>query len=250
MKARITQSHGYSFIELIVVIIIVGIIATVAMRSMRGANDVAKVELTKQRLDRIAKAIVGDPSLVSGGNRTSYGYVGDVGAFPSNLDALASNPGGYTTWRGPYIVDDLTPDGSNTRFKQDGWGQTLTYSGGVTIGSSGGGSAITRTISPSASALLYNQVSVTITDLNLVPPGNIYRDSVKALLDIPNGSGATTTKVKFPSADGYLRFDSIPIGLHQLRVVYAPFNDTLRRQLAVDPSSTSAVNIQLFRKVW
>jgi prepilin-type N-terminal cleavage/methylation domain-containing protein len=250
MRVTVINSRGYSFIELIVVIVIVGIIASVAMRSLRGANDVAKVELTKQRLEKIANAIAGNPSLVSGGSRTSFGYVGDVGALPANLDALVANPGGYTTWRGPYIVDELTPDGSNSRFKLDGWGQTLSYSGGVSVVSNGGGTAITRAIAASISSLLHNQVAVTITDLNLVPPGSIYRDSVKALLAIPDGTGATTTKIEFPSADGYLLFDSIPIGQHQLRVVYAPNNDTLRKQVTVGPSSSVAVNMQLFRKVW
>lgn len=250
MRVRVRNSRGYSLIELVVVIIIVGIIATVAMRSLRGANDVAKVELTKLRLERIAVAIAGDPSLVSVGNRTSYGYVGDVGSLPPDLDALTTNPGGYTTWHGPYIVDELTPDGSNTRFKQDGWGQSLTYSGSTTITSNGGGSAITRTFAASTNALLRNQVTVSISDLAYGVPGPVYRDSVKAILDVPNGAGSTVNKVKFPSSDGYLIFDSIPIGPRLLRVVYAPFNDTLRRVVNIEPGSIAAVNMQLFRKVW
>ncbi len=247
---KATRNGGYSLIELIVVVIIIGIIAGVAVRSLRGANDVAKVELTKQRLEKIANAISGDPILVSAGNRTSYGYVGDVGALPANLDALVTNPGGYSTWEGPYLVDELTPDGSNTRFKQDGWGQSLTYSAGITVTSSGGGTAIVRTIAPTSAALLLNHLNVTITDQNLVPPGTIYRDSVKALLTVPNGSGGVTTKVKYPSSDGYCSYDSIPIGEHLLRIVYTPYNDTLRRNVYIDPGSTASVNIQLFRKVW
>ena len=248
--SKATNNSGYSLIELIVVVIIIGIIAGVAVRSLRGANDVGKVELTKQRLDKIANAISGDPNLVSGGNRTSYGYVGDVGSLPPNLDALVTNPGGYSTWRGPYVVDELTPDGTNTRFKQDGWGQALTYSAGTTVSSSGGGTAIVRTIAPSSAALLLNHVGVAVTDLRHAVPGTIYRDSVKFLLDVPNGTGGTTTKIKYPASDGFAEYDSIPIGERQLRVVYIPNNDTVRRLVHIDPGTTAHVQVQLFRKVW
>lgn len=250
MKRLVNKSSGYSLIELVVVLVIIGIIATVAMRSLRATTDTARVEETKRRMEKIAHAITGDPTLVSSGSRTNYGYLGDVGGLPPNLDALVANPGGYSTWRGPYIVDDLTPDGTNSRFKQDGWGKPLSYSGGITVSSSGGSIAITRSLASSATSLLHNQVAVMITDLNLSAPGNIYRDSVKTILDVPNGSGGTTTKVKFPAADGYLRYDSIPVGRHLLRVVYIPNNDTLRRQVHVDPGMTVPVNVQLFRKVW
>jgi len=247
---RLKSESGYSFIELLVVIIIVGIVATVAMRAMTGTNTTAKVEETKQKLERIAYAIAGDPSLLSGGARTSYGYIGDVGGMPSNVDALVTNPGGYTTWKGPYIQDPLTPDGINTRYKLDGWGRAIVYSGGTTIAATGGGGSITRTIASSLNDLIRNQVVVTVTDFAGLTPGTAYKDSVRALLDIPNGAGGTTTKLKLPSRDGYLMFDSIPIGQHLLRIVYTPNNDTLRRRVNVDPGTVTPVQVQLFRKVW
>jgi prepilin-type N-terminal cleavage/methylation domain-containing protein len=246
---RPNSASGYSFIELLVVIIIIGIVASVAMRAMTGVNTTARVEETKQKLERIAYAIAGDPNLLSGGVRTNYGYVGDVGGMPPNLDALVTNPGGYGTWKGPYIQDRLTPDGTNTRYKQDGWGKAIAYSGGATIAATGGGS-ITRTIASSLNDILRNQVAVTVSDFAGLTPGTTYKDSVRALLDIPNGVGGTTTKLKLPSRDGYLTFDSIPVGKHLLRIVYLPNNDTLRRQVNVDPGTVTPVQVQLFRMVW
>lgn len=250
MERKLVTSSGYSLIELVIVIVIIGILATITLRSMSGTNSAARVEQTTRQLARIAHAIAGDPNLVSGGVRTNYGYLGDIGGLPPNLDALVANPGGYATWKGPYIQDELTPDASNTRFKLDGWGQAISYSGGATVASSGGGSSITRSIAPTVNALLRNQVTVSITDLAGVPPGTIYKDSVRALLDIPNGAGSVTTRIKFPSQDGFLIYDSIPIGQHLLRIVYTPNNDTLRRQVHVDPGTVVPVDIQLFRKVW
>lgn len=250
MARKLITSSGYSLIELVVVVVIIGILATIAVKSMRATTDTARTEETKRRLEKIAFAVAGDPNLESGGVRTNYGYVGDVGGMPPNLDALVANPGGYTTWKGPYIQDDLTPDGTSSRFKKDGWGKALAYTGGVTASSSGGPISITRSIATSPTALLNNQIAVTITDLSFASPGTIYRDSVKALLDIPNGTGGITVKTKFPAADGYLRYDSIPIGQHLLRIVYIPNNDTLRRQVHVDPGAVVSVDVQLFRKVW
>lgn len=250
MVRKFVTASGYSLIELVVVVVIIGILATVAVKSMRATTDTARTEETKRRLEKISFAIAGDPTLVSGGVRTNYGYIGDVGGMPANLDALVANPGGYTTWKGPYIQDDLTPDGTSSRFKKDGWGTTLSYSGGATVSSSGGPITITRSLAPSTTALLRNQVAVTITDLDHAAPGTVYRDSVKALLDIPNGTGGITVKTEFPAVDGFLKFDSIPIGQHLLRVVYMPNNDTLRRQVHVDPGTAVSVDVQLFRKVW
>ncbi|MEA3297326.1 MAG: prepilin-type N-terminal cleavage/methylation domain-containing protein [candidate division Zixibacteria bacterium] len=145
---RLISEHGYSLMELLAVIIIVGIIASVAMKSLTGANDAARSEETKRELDELAWAMVGQPDLVSGGVRTDHGYVGDIGSLPPNLDALVINPGGYSTWEGPYIRDDFytSPSGSESEFKVDAWGTPYSYSGGVTISSTGSGSTITRKI--------------------------------------------------------------------------------------------------------
>ena len=79
---RLKKVGGYSLFELLAVIIIVGIIASVSMRSMRGSVEVSRVEETKQEMDHLAWAICGNPALISGGVRTDFGYVGDVGALP------------------------------------------------------------------------------------------------------------------------------------------------------------------------
>ena len=56
--------------------------------------------------DRLAHAVAGDPDLVAGGTRSDFGYVGDIGALPSDWDDLVTNPG-YSTWNGPYVQDEF-----------------------------------------------------------------------------------------------------------------------------------------------
>jgi len=248
----ISPRDGYSLIELLVVIVILGIIVTVAVKSLTGVNDAVRIEETRQELGQLARAVAGRPELVSGGQRTDYGYVGDVGSLPVNLDALVQNPGGYSTWDGPYIHDDFYSSAvaSETEFQLDAWGKAYSYSGGVTISSAAGGFILTRVIANSSGDLLANVISAVITDLDGSPPGAVYKDSVKLLLTHPNGVGGTTTRSSFPRADGFLAFDSVPIGLHTLAAVYMPTNDTIRRLVNVDPGSNHYADIQYYDDVW
>ena len=219
---------------------------------MKSSTETVRVEKTKKELEQLAYAIAGNPELISGGFRTDFGYVGDIGALPSNLDDLVQNPGGYTTWDGPYIHDDYyaSAGASETEFKVDAWGATYTYTGGVTITSTGGTSSITREIAPSLDHLLRNAVSVVVTDIDNTPPGTINRDSVRLVLSYPNGSGAITTHTEYPASDGFVQFDSIPIGSHQMRIVYLPDSDTLTRIVSVGPGHDCHLTVSLFGNIW
>ena len=244
------NDSGYSLVEMIVVIIIVAVLASITMRSMRGATDVARTEETRQELDQLAWAITGNPAMLSGGSQTSYGYIGDVGALPDSLGALIVNPGGYTTWNGPYISDEFTDGSVSSEYRLDAWGQTYTYSSGITIASGGGGSAITRELANSVADLLYNSVVLTITDLNHTPPGSDYSDSVRFVLTFPDGAGSTTSTAKSPGSDGMVQFDSIPIGNHQLRMIYIPDNDTSISFVCINPGSFFYKELYFATDLW
>lgn len=244
------ENSGYSLVELLVVIVIVAVLASITLRSLRNATDVARTEETRRELDRLAWAIVGNPTLVSGGARTGFGYVGDVGGLPDSLGALVNNPGGYATWDGPYIGDEFTAGSGDSEYRFDAWGQAYSYSAGVTISSGGGGSTITRELSYSVADLLYNSVVLTVTDLDNTPPGTNFADSLRLVLTYPDGSGATISSAKYPGSDGYVQFDSIPMGHHQLKVIYIPANDTSLRVVTVNPGSRYYKEINLASDVW
>jgi prepilin-type N-terminal cleavage/methylation domain-containing protein len=242
------SSHkGFTLIELIAVIVIAGILATIAIKQFSPVAQTLKVEETKQELDQLAIATVGNPDLHNNGIRSDFGYVGDVGALPPNLDALMTNPG-FATWKGPYLGNDLEqiPDD----YKKDAWQVNYVYLGGIDITSTGSGSNISRQLAGSTSQLLQNIVSGNIYDLDGTPPGDVYMDSVTAFLVIPDGSGNMTTLNSAIDEGGYFSFNSIPIGNHDLELIYIPNNDTLRRFVSVRPNSNIYGEYYMASDIW
>lgn len=245
---RLKNSCGYSLIELVVVIVILGIIATVSMKTMKNTTEISRVEETKAELELLADAIVGDPNEITAGGRTDFGYVGDIGALPSNLSALVTDPG-YTTWHGPYISDDFSTDGSSSHYLSDAWGKAYDYSG-VSIQSTGGPTTITKQIAQAATDLTSNSVMITIVDRAFHAPGATYKDSVKAVLTYPDGSGAITNATLYPDRNGNATFNSVPIGKHTLRVIIVPSADTLIRYITVNPGQNVYAEFQHYDEIW
>lgn len=239
---------GFTLVELVIVIVIVGIIATVVLRGVGQMADTAKVEETKQELNMLANGIVGNPALQNNGVRSDFGYVGDIGSLPPNLDALYANPGSYATWRGPYVDNRFTQ--LPTDYKTDPWGALYSYGGSTEITSTGSGSPITRRLANSSSHLLYNRTGGTVLDLDGTPPGPDYVDSISISLIQPNGAGGYSTRTATVDPGGYFAIDSIPIGNHQLQIVYQPTGDTIRRYVSLTPNSEIFSSFHLPQNYW
>lgn len=244
---RVGNHSGFTLIELIIVIVIAGILASVALRSAVTLSETAKVEETKEELRALARSIVGNPELANNGVRSDFGYVGDVGSMPPDLDALFGNPGSYATWKGPYISNDFAQEIDD--YKKDAWGANYTFTG-ANITSTGSGSDIVRKLGKSVADLTLNQVRGVVFDRDGTPPGPTYMDSVEVRLTIPDGLGSTATKSTTVDVGGYFSFDSIPIGNHDLQVVYAPNDDTLIRFVSVLPASSPYGEYALSSDVW
>ncbi len=233
---HIANVRGITMIEVIMVIVISAILVSVALKSVVTVTETGRVEETKQEMEQLDFAVQGNPDLENSGVRTDFGYIGDIGTLPGGLDSLYNAPSGYSTWNGPYIqrkFSQITND-----FKEDAWGQAYTYSG-TEILSSGSGSNIVRRLANDTAALLYNQITGIILDNDGAPPGPDEKDSVWIEITIPDGTGGTITDSAGPDASGYFHLDSIPIGNHDIEIIYVsdPINDTLHRFVSVLPNS-------------
>jgi type II secretory pathway pseudopilin PulG len=235
---RAARTKGISLIEVTIIIITVGILASLAMRSLTSILKDSKTVETEREMDMLAKAIAGDPSImaVAGGVRSDFGYVGDVGALPDDLEDLVTSPG-YGTWNGPYLPPDFNRETDD--YKKDAWGTDYSYSGGVIITSTGSGSDIVKRFAENVSDLLANEVTGIIRDANDSLASADYTADLDIIIIYPNGTGGLDTVTCHPADTGWFTFTSIPIGKHLLHAVYTPDADTLTRYATVTPRQSS-----------
>ncbi len=241
------ENRGYTLIELILVIVIIGILASIAVQSLKSSDENQRFKRTVDEMEMLARAVVGDDRLVSGGIRTDFGYMGDVGSLPPNLDALVANPGGYATWNGPYIRSDFIENSED--YKRDAWNDPYTY-GGLTISSTGGGSSITKQLANSNSSLISNTIYGIVRDQTGCPPWDS-ASNVTITIYYPDGSGSNTSSTTSPASSGEFSFmNSIPMGLHLIRGVVAGVNDTAAKYIAVNPASTAYTELRFPAFLW
>ncbi len=238
------NKRGFTLIELVLVIAVIGIITAVATVKMLPSLETSRYEATKTEMQELAYAIIGNPEVYTDGARSDFGYIGDIGALPPNLDALVSNPG-YSTWEGPYIKVDF----NNVDFKQDAWKVDYTYSDTL-LRSTGSGSNIDKVFVSSSLDLISNSVSGYLLDADGEMPGAIYTDSILITLIFPNGSGGTATASINPNANGDFTFSGIPVGNHTLRVIYLPDSDTAGFNLCVMPAGDTKIEILFPADLW
>ena len=86
------RMHGFSLIEIVVVITLIGLIMGWAVTRVFGQGEAAKAKIAKSQMQDIMGAL----DL----------YKLDTGKFPTGNDglkALMQAPSGVTNWNGPYV---------------------------------------------------------------------------------------------------------------------------------------------------
>lgn len=245
---RLRNQDGFGLIELTVMIVILAVLAAIAMQSMTPMIKDARVSRAEREMLELGYAIAGNVNVTAGGVRCDFGYVGDVGALPPNLDALYRNPGGYSTWDGPYVSNSFTRD--SIGYKIDEWGQPYDYSGGLVITSTGSGVTLRHEIGGSVNEYLHNTLNLLVTDESGNPPGTLLSDSVTVVLRHPDGSGGVRTRTVNPDSAGAVSLDSVPVGSHRMQVVFEPTVDTLTRYLNVLPGHRESYQFKFATNVF
>lgn len=242
------RSKGYTLIEMILVIVIIGILASVAVQSLSKTENSRRLDETIAEMEEIARAIVGDERLISDGVRTDFGFVGDIGSLPSNLDDLVANPGGYATWKGPYIQNRFNENSED--YRRDAWDNLYTYAGGIFIVSNTDGNPITKQFAASTGDLTSNTIKGVVRDKAGLPPSDS-ASNVNVTVYYPDGSGSMTTSTTSPSQSGEFSFDNqIPIGIHQIRAVVSGVNDTTSKYLPINSGSITLTELRFPSELW
>ncbi len=115
------NAAGFTILELLMVVAILSTIAYVTFPLLENNTDQVRFDDTRNRLETIRRAIIGDSSRTVNGRPEIRGYVADTGSLPQNIQALMEkdyctdpqyrDSGSCTgTWvtQGGVCVDDFT----------------------------------------------------------------------------------------------------------------------------------------------
>jgi len=238
----IKNERGFSLIEMVVVIVILGILAAVTIRSITSSTENARFEATIQEMEAIAEAVVGDPDLKENGVRTDYGYVGDVGLWPTSLNDLVIDPG-VGNWNGPYLK--IAFDENSQEYLYDEWGNAYTFPNNYTIRSSGGGvETITKQIVNGTGDALNNTIIGNLTDWNGSSPLDSDLGSFTVTVQLQSGQPNLTGTV---SAGGIYSVTGVHIGNHTLTATYNPPSAdamSVQKYVAVNLASVTRADVR------
>ena len=233
-----TPIAGFTLIEVLIVVILISIFAGTAVQTFQPTLDRQRTDTTITEMEEIGHAVAGDPQLSSGRSRVDFGYVGDVGSVPTDLEDLVDNPG-YATWNGPYLTRF---EEDNDSFRLDAWGDEYKFDGTV-IESNGGPNEdpLTLVISPTENVLLSNTITGNVRDPAGAPPGLSYLN-LSTWMEYPDGAGSMFLSTAEVDPDGRYSFDSeVPIGPHTLYCALdkGTTNDTISVDVTVYAGKTT-----------
>lgn len=233
MNRRGWKRGGFTLMELVIVIGIVAILA--ALITPLAVNQVTqkRFDACNEELRLIKQAIAGDPSLVQGGIRSSFGFVGDLGCLPATLTDLTaqgawpvwpqnSGYGWSWGWRGPYLSEVIDP-----------WGQPYSY---ASAGLAAGLAARVWSVGPDGISGSADDVAIELqfTEVYAMVVGNTFdKDFVAATftgalnvpagyvqplaLDYPTGAGVAQSAVQYAAPPIFQFTSAIPIGIRSIR---------------------------------
>jgi len=115
---------GFTLIEIILILILLAVIAGIAIPRYVDLTGAGKRNVTQERMNNVRRAVMGDPTVVVGGQFSYAGFRGDLNQLPNPLTQLTTqgalpswNKFTRRGWNGPYI---------DTAQLDDGWGNPIT----------------------------------------------------------------------------------------------------------------------------
>jgi len=251
----VPAGRGFTLIEMVIVIGIVAILA--ALITPLAVNQIAqkRFDACREELVLVRQAIVGDPTLIQGGIRSSFGFVGDLGTLPATLTDLTtqgawspwpqdSGYGWFWGWRGPYLSE-----------VDDPWGQPYRY---ATAGLPTGIAARIWSIGPDGVTGSADDVTSDIRrdEVWSMVAGNTFdKDYVQATfsgsvngtepiaLDYPDGSGVAQAALSYSAPPVYHLTSAIPIGIRSIRFKASAVLPAVTMLLPVNNGPVTTLNL-------
>lgn len=236
--------NGFTLVEVIVILVVLAILAAIAIPVALKIFERTAEDATREELANLKKAMIGDPQKLQSTFRSDFGFLGDIGRIPSNLDELLtqgslsaftfdSSKQAGAGWKGPYITGAAAGEAAED-FKKDQWGNSYTYSdadftnansqladGKIT---SAGPDGVFGTADDIVLEILKNETSATVR-------GKVKDTAAVGLEAVPVEfysavNGTLTTTTANTDANGEYAFSSVPFGPRAVKakptLVYAP----------------------------
>lgn len=237
-----SSESGFTLVEVLMVVVLISVLAVASLQLFGDSDQDARYQETLSRMARVREALIGNPDLKVDGARTSFGFLGDIGALPqddSGLGALLDNSGGYPPysmdsgahagagWNGPY----LGSGDASSLLVNDGWGRPLQYT--VSWPFSATLTSYGKDGAPGApGGTVYDQdIVITIPEsmTSAMVYGFVCQNSgpfnadADVELGFPDGKGSLMRPSLRVSAgqNGQFQFKGVPFGIHSISV-YVP----------------------------
>ena len=123
---------GFTLVEVIVILVVMSILAAVAVPVALRVFETAAEDATREEMINLKKAMIGDSNQQQSPTGGNFGFLGDMGRLPINLDELYSQGSlpsfSYDNvkqagagWKGPYLTGSFSGEEAD-EFKKDGLG--------------------------------------------------------------------------------------------------------------------------------
>ncbi|RMF85221.1 MAG: prepilin-type N-terminal cleavage/methylation domain-containing protein, partial [Nitrospirae bacterium] len=224
---RTGSRAGFTLIEIIIVLAVISILAGAMVPNVVHQVDHRREEATREEMQAIYRAIVGDPRTGTGG------YLEDMGRLPPSLTDLVeqgSQPG-YSLqlagvgmgWNGPYLSGGF----SDESWLTDAWGHPYTYdptTGEVTsAGRDGATGTADDLVLPESPITTSRPLAVVVEADSALAPGNaVTLDGDTAQVFAYYADAGSQASMELVWSDHAFRTPAgseLPIGVHAIRVV-------------------------------